>query len=144
MRRFLDELSVTPLADGEQWRLNSRFRFWSQTLGKTVEVPARFITDFGSVPGLLKLKFPPWSRAGAGYVVHDWSYWLQECTRTEADLVLREALDVLAVEQAAVVEIYEGVHLFGHAAWKRNAELKASGYTRMASTEANPPYAAAA
>lgn len=144
MRRFLDELTVTPLADGLQWRVNSRFRFWSTTLGRLVEVPARFITDFTSRPELLATFLPRWSDFGAAALVHDWLYWSQETTRAEADLVLREAMEVLAVDPRQVTAIYQGVHMFGQYAWDRNTKLKASGYTRMAATEANPPYAAAA
>lgn len=144
MRRFLDELSVTPLADGVQWRLNSQFRFWSETLGRMVVVPARFIVDFASIPRVLWAVLPPWARYGAAAVIHDWLCWSQECTREQADAVLREAMDVLAVPELDIAVIYEGVRLGGQAAWDANAELKASGYSRMASTEASPPYASAA
>jgi hypothetical protein len=144
MLRFFDQLVVSPLGDGTNWALQARFRYWSVALNRMVEVPVRFVTDFGSVPGVLKLKFPPWSRAGGGYLLHDFAYWDQTMTRPEADNLLREAMDVLGVDATDAMEIYQGVHLFGQAAWDRNAALKASGYTRLASTESNPPYASAA
>jgi hypothetical protein len=144
MLRFLDELNVTPLGDGSNWRVNRRFRFWSATLNRMVEVPDHFIVDFASTPRALWAVYPPWGRYGAAAVLHDWLYWSQECTRAEADLVLREAMDTLGVEPGDVTAIYDGVHLFGQGAWDHNAALKANGYTRMASNDPNPPYASAA
>lgn len=144
MRQFLDQLVVTPLADGVQWALQSRFRFYARTLDRVIEVPARFITDFASVPRIVWAMYPPWSRYSAGAIVHDLMYWEQSSTRAEADAVLREAMDVLGVDPDTTQVIYNAVHTFGHHAWNRNAELKASGYTKMASADANPPYASAA
>lgn len=144
MRKFLDELQFTPLADGQRFRLNSRFRFWSDVLKEMVEVPARFVTDLASIPRPLWSILPPWERYGPAAVLHDWLYWQQDCERDEADQVLREAMDVLSVDVVAVAKIYAGVRLGGQASWERNQALKASGYTKMASTEASPPYASAA
>jgi hypothetical protein len=133
-----------PLGDGVNFALYVRFRFWSVELNRMIECAPRIITDLGSVPGPLKLKFPPWSRLGACYVLHDRCYFEQDMTRAQADNVLREAGYVLGADEADVEEVYEGVHLFGQAAWDRNAALKASGYRRQVTGVANFPYASAA
>lgn len=142
--RFLDFLTVTPMADGFQWRLNSRFRFWSAELGRMFEAPAMLIVDFASVPRFLWATLPPWSRYGAAATAHDSAYWQQDCTRAEADVMLREAMEVLGVDEITVNAIYTAVRTFGQSAWDRNAELKASGYTKLASPNVTPPYASAA
>lgn len=143
MSRFLDELSVTPLADGIQWRINEHFRYESDLmLGAQLLIPARFVTDFASVPQSLWAEFPPWQRYGAAAVVHDWLYWAQIGTRDAADLILREAMTVLGVPILPIDAIYAAVRLGGSGAWTHNAQLKASGYTRQASPASNPPYAA--
>ena len=144
MSAFLDELEVTPLADGISWRLNADFRYESKILGATVLVPKRFVTDFTSSPQQLWSLIPPWQKYGAAAVVHDRLYWEQATSREDADDVLREAMHVLAVDEETIGRIWVAVRTFGSFAWARNAKLKASGYTRMAPlTRPAPPYAAA-
>ncbi len=146
MSRFLDELSVTPLADGVQWRLNTDFRYESDAAG-LITVPGtepdrKFVSDFASIPRALWGELPPWQRYGAAAIVHDWLYWSQPCTRDLADGVLREAMQTLAVADGTISKIYQAVRIFGQASWDRNAQLKATEFTRMASPNPNPPYAA--
>jgi hypothetical protein len=146
LSRFLDKLSVSPLPDGLQWEIGSDFRYTSPAHGLiTVPGPTPteggFITDFASVPKPLQLKFPPWQRYGAAAILHDWLYFDQSTTFDAANDVLLEAMTLLGVPAQDAKEIYEGVHLFGQGAWRRNAELKANRYTRRASLAATPPYA---
>jgi hypothetical protein len=142
MSRFLDRMNVTPLADGVNWCYNSIFRYHSDLLARTVESPVLRITDFTSTPKAIWNIIPPWGTHAAAACIHDELYWLQDCERDEADGVLREALHVLAEPMAKIQQIYLGVRAFGQHAWDRNAELKANGYTRLASPESLPPYAA--
>lgn len=143
MSRFLDELEVTPLADGISWRINSDFRYESDVLGTVLTVPKGFVTDFTSSPTALQTLIPPWQRYGPAAVLHDRLYEEQSTDRETADAVLREAMAVLAVDQETIGRIWTAVRTFGSFAWARNAKLKASGYTRMASPNSTPPYAAA-
>lgn len=147
MSRFLDELRVTPMADGTNWRINSEFRYEfgpdSNNQVINIAVPILFITDFASIPKIIQNVYPVWWRYGAAAIIHDWLYWDQFTTRDVADNVLRDAMETLAVEEHVITDIYNAVHLFGQASWDRNTALKRSGYTRMASTAANPPYASA-
>jgi hypothetical protein len=121
--------------------LESDFRYQSYVASRVITVPARFITDFTSVPEPLRIMFPVWQRYGPGAIVHDYLYW-QNNDKQEADNVLREAMTVLGVGVDNIVKIYEGVHIFGQPAWEKNAQLKAVGYTRMAGAGSNAPYAA--
>lgn len=142
MSRFLDQLVVSPLADGLQWVLMADFRYQSDIGDVTITVPKGFITDFASIPRQLWALFPPWQRYGAAAIIHDHEYWKNFLSREEADNVLREAMQVLGVDNATIVEIYTAVRAFGQGAWDHNRQLKASGYTRQASPASNPPYAA--
>ena len=151
MSRFLTALSVTPLADGQQWRVGcdrnenwnpcNEFEYQSDTLGHSVVVPLGFITDFASIPQMLRGALPVWNTYGPAAVVHDYLYWTQTTTRETADAVLLEAMRVLGVDDAVAALIHTGVRVGGQASWDNNAELKASGYTRMASLQDLPPYA---
>ena len=147
--RFLDQLIVSPLADGIQWALMADFRYESNIAG-LITVPGPkppehggFISDFTSSPTALQALIPPWQIYGSAAILHDWLYHDQQTDRETADAVLREAMTVLAVDQNTIGRIWTAVRTFGSFAWARNAKLKASGYTRMASTNSTPPYAAA-
>jgi len=152
--QFLDVLLPAPLGDGVQWAHMQPFRYQSDILralalathpdGLVEILPHEMgsVTDFGSIPKPLQNIYPVWSRAGAGYCVHDALYFWQTTTREVADNILREAMIVLGVDGVTVNAIYNGVRLFGQAAWDHNAALKANGYQkRVPLGESNPPYA---
>lgn len=139
MSRFLDVLEVSPLPDGEQWRINAHFRYQSDIAGLIV-VQRRFVTDFTSIPRVIQNIYPPWGLYGSAAIVHDMLYW-KNSSKEQADSVLREAMAVLGVPQDTITKIYAAVHMLGQTAWDRNAELRKNGYTRMAGTGSNPPYA---
>jgi len=138
---FLTATGYTPLADGANHRVDKPYNYASDFLRAIVRVPPGFITDFASVPKLLRSALPVWNVYGPAAVIHDFLYWSQTTTREEADAVLLEAMRVLGVPEATAQLIYDGVRLGGQIAWDNNAELKASGYTRMASLQDLPPYA---
>ena len=141
MARFLDTILVSPEPDGIQWVIRNvdGFRYISDIVG-LITVPEGFCTDFGSVPAPLRLKFPPWSTAGPGYIIHDWLYFSALSNRAQADSVLRECMDVLGVDKMDAAEIYLGVRIGGQEAWARNAQLKASGFRRLVTGPDVPPY----
>lgn len=147
MSQFIDVLSVTPLADGENWRINITFRYTSALLtaigeSNLVSVPAGFVTDFASIPRAIQIVYPVWERYGPAAVLHDWLYWSQIYQRDIADNILREAMILLAVEDGTITDIFNAVRAFGQSSWERNTALKASGYKRTAPIASNPPYAA--
>ncbi len=139
MSQFKTMMVVAPMPDGVQWALQAPLVYESD-LGGEYTVPAGFVTDLASIPKVLWAILPPWSRYGPAAVVHDWLYW-SGVPRATCDGVLREAMILLGVDQATVNQIYGAVSAFGQAAWDRNAELRKSGYTRMAGTGSQPPYA---
>ena len=140
MSEFLSELEVTPLPDGSNWRVNREFQYQSDLAG-LITVPARFVTDFASIPKVLQNILPAWQTYGAASIIHDFMYW-KNVNKAAADQVLLEAMELLGVDDDVADKIYRAVVLFGHAAWERNAELRANGYSRMAGAGSNFPYAA--
>lgn len=119
--RFLDTLDVSPLPDGQLWRLNKNFRFESDAYGALLTVPAGFVTDFASTPREVWTLYPPWGKYGPAAVIHDWAYRIQFTTRDVADEILREAMIVLGCDDLTVHNIYGAVRLFGRVAWSENA-----------------------
>lgn len=156
MPQFLDVLSVTPLADGRNWRVQPMpvegetwqewikrpFRYESDVAG-LIEVPACFVTDMASIPRAFWAILPPWGRYGSAALVHDFCYWSQTLTREASDDVLREAMTLLGVDGSTITEIFGAVRTFGHIAWDDNTALKRSGYSRISPAGGDPPYASA-
>lgn len=101
MPRFLSDWVVARSRDGVNWDLEDPVTF----IGKygTYTVPAKYITDFATVPWLFRLFFPrsgPWNLAA---VIHDWliSVGLQlgkiNLTSAQVDEEFRVALEVCKV-----------------------------------------------
>lgn len=128
---FLDQLVVSPMADGFTWYLMHAFRY------NSVAVPDRFETDFASIPFPIDIFLPRWSNYGPAAVIHDWLYWEQTVTRRQADHTFLEAMRTLRVSRLKRTILWLGVRLGGWLAWWENARLKRSGYTRL-----RPPGAA--
>lgn len=93
-------------------------RYASERLGRIVEVPARFVTDLGSVPQIAWSLVPPIGKADGGYVLHDWLYQQGGVTRGEADAVLYEAMRVAGVSRVLAWTIWSGVRVGGWVGWR--------------------------
>lgn len=64
----------------------------SDRLGRTVTVPAGFVTDFASVPRIPVAFLLAGGCADPAAVIHDWLYTTHEVDRATADAVFREAI----------------------------------------------------
>lgn len=114
MSSFTTQLKVTPLGDGRRWKLIEPFEYY-RTGREHVRytVPAGFITDFASVPRLLWPILPPYGRYGKAAVLHDYLYRSGIVGRCEADIIFKEAMEVLGVARWKRRVLYAGVRLFG-------------------------------
>jgi len=115
--------------DGTQWCVKDGFTFWLSDV-EFVTVPSGFVTDFASIPRLLRVHWPspggPWDLPA---VVHDFLYQfafvqcvdgsIREIDRGEADQIFRDAMDVMRVRETAEWCIYRGVRAGGWVAWRR-------------------------
>lgn len=71
--KFHDELLL--LKSGEcTWVVEAPLRFYSARLGRTVKVPAGFVTDLASIPRGLWNIFPKVGKQDRASVVHDCGY----------------------------------------------------------------------
>lgn len=121
MRRekFLDALDAEFLPDGYHWRLLKPVELYDAYF-IFIEVPVGFETDLGSVPRMFWNILPPIGPASLGFVVHDYLYSTQPCSRFEADGVLLRAMKATKTHWAARWAIYLGVRFGGWYAWKED------------------------
>ena len=78
-----------------------------------VTVPAKFLTDFASVPRLLWPLCPPAGQWCEAAVVHDYLCRTVTCSRFLADAVFREAMARLGVPLWRRVLMYYAVRCYG-------------------------------
>lgn len=119
MSHFLDYLDVRVLDENDGGRLvyalRAPFRYESDALGRTVEVPSGFVTDFESIPRLVAgLTGRQCPRAG---VVHDYLYQTHTVTKAEADALYREALIVAGLDEVRAQQRYAAVDFYGTTPW---------------------------
>lgn len=108
--------------------------------GKTVVVPAGFVTDHASIPASLKQYF---ESGGKAYqypaIVHDWLYWEQSTTREEADRIFNAAMEDCGVGDLKRRAIYAGVRAGGQNAWDQNRREKVMGLIKIIPEEHRNP-----
>lgn len=119
--RFLDALDAEFLPDGYHWRLLRAVDLDDARLGY-IKVPALFVTDLGSIPRVFWNVLPPIGPASLGFVVHDYLYATQTCSRAQADGVLLRAMKSTRTNWAARWLIYLGVRVGGWYAWSDDAK----------------------
>ncbi len=124
MSSFTTPLIVTPLDDGQTWKLLQPFTYeiGEEGSGRKVTVPAEFVTDFASVPRILWTLIPPWGGYGKAAVLHDFLYDAAPWSRSECDSVFLEAMKVLKVPFHRRMAIYLGVRAGGWLAWRTRRE----------------------
>lgn len=130
MAGFLSPLRVERL-DGSKWKVLEDFEYCVGAADSNIiiDVPAGFITDFGSVPKAVWNLIPPvGGPCDKAYVIHDMLYqypyvqWTEPVeahliSRGYADSVLNEAMQVLNVGRLLRWSVYTGVRVGGWKAW---------------------------
>lgn len=100
------------------------FGYRHEASGRTIWVPASYVTDFASIPRVGRWLIPPFGRHAIAAVVHDWLYSVGEPGRRgHADDVFREALDTLGVDVARRNIMHAAVRSFGEGGYARAAEM---------------------
>lgn len=123
--------ALVPFADMDFWYLSGAMT-WTLPQGPTtINVPRGFVTDFASVPSSFWSWMPPLGRYGLPAVVHDWLYWEQTLTRSQADDIFEAALTDLDVSWFRKFILYRSVRWFGGKYWRENAAEKAAGGGRV-------------
>jgi hypothetical protein len=118
MSRFLTPLQVQEVDEfANLWKLLAPLRYQSDLLGRVVEVPAGFVTDFASVPRLPFVFLAEGGKGDQAAVAHDWAYSTRFVDRATADALLREALLATGYGQITAGAFYAAVRMFGQSHW---------------------------
>jgi hypothetical protein len=129
---FIGKPSFYAFVDMDYFGLLAPVKWTPNTYrSKGIMVPVGFITYFASVPRILWSFFPPVGRYGYAALFHDFVYWQQEMPRKNADDVFKDTMEELGVPVWKKAVLYWAVRLFGSAAWRSNAALKANGERRI-------------
>ena len=115
MSRFLDRCALEAASDVDdgRWILTKSLIYESDVAGRTIVVPAGFVTDLASVPRLPVVYWLTGDTAASAAVVHDWLYSSHQVSRKMADAVLREASAVIGVPFWRRWLMWAGVRLGG-------------------------------
>ena len=122
-------------------RADGANKFWitiedmTYVIGDTNErivVPKGFVTDYASIPEKLwSLGLSPHGRYSRAAVVHDYLYWSQGCTKTQADRLLVIAMKESNVGDFDESVIYLGVKIGGEGPWNKNAVDRKAGLPKV-------------
>lgn len=115
--KFLTVCSLTPMADGRNWRLDQPL-VYAPAAGGHITVPTGFVTDLASIPRIFWNIMPPFGKYTEAAIVHDYIYRLHSFSRSRCDALFREMMTVLKVKSLAKWTIYIAVRAFGWIAWR--------------------------
>jgi hypothetical protein len=128
----IDAPLLKPFADNHDWVLFSDLDYRVGDSAITITVPKGFVTDFASIPQpFWSAGLSPNGKYSKAAIVHDYLYWVQRCTRRQADNILMIAMKESGVDVATRTAIYEGVRLGGDTAWESNASERMQGLPRI-------------
>lgn len=127
LQRFKDPFYVV-LSKDVRWRHSAG----NKKLGD-IAVPAGFVTDLASVPRVFWSLFRPDGDHVYAAVIHDYLYWEQDRTRSDADAVFRQVMDELEVTAWHSKVLHKAVDFFGQSAWDQNRAAKMAGECRIIS-----------
>jgi hypothetical protein len=117
--RFHNKMLLEP-DDNYRTATLARDLIYDSDLAGRIIVPAKFSTDFASVPRGLWNIFPPLGRYSPAAVVHDYLYRTQTRSRKLADDVFLEAMRVCGCNWFTCRTLWSAVRSFGWLAWKNN------------------------
>lgn len=115
MSRFLTPLRAEK--SGKTWCILQPLIYESDVAQKVFIVPEGFVTDFASVPRIPLAFLLTGDSAHEAAVVHDFAYSRQNITRSLADAVFREAMQVTGEPGWKSWLMWAGVRLGGWIAW---------------------------
>lgn len=118
--RFLTPLVTEDLNDGVHFRLVKPLVYVAKN-GRRYVVPTGFVTDFFSIPPVIRALLPKSEKGNRAAVLHDAAYQgvIDVPTRGAADCLLLEAMEACDVRWTRRHLIYRGVRLGGWASYRR-------------------------
>ena len=138
MIKWLSKLDVSMLKGGRRAELNEEFSVRvgkvSAFVDEVVTVPKGFVTDFASIPRVVRSFIPQLGRYSWAAVVHDYLYSEGDGKRKDADLLFLALMASSGVPWWKRRLIYRAVRLGGWVAWRRNRKRREK---READSQAN-------
>lgn len=124
---FLSEPILRVEPESGEWRLERRLVFVPR-VGKTIVVPAKFLTDLASIPRILQNLIPVNGKHRAAAILHDYLYVTQKLLRAQADALFLEAMKSSGVGAVQRWVMYAAVRAAGWMIWashfaEREADL---------------------
>lgn len=98
---------------------------------RVLVIPAGFVTDFASIPPIIRPLFSHDDVHDLPGLLHDYLYWTQSCSQLQADELFREGLEEVGVEWIERLSMYIALRAFGTSAWERNAKARESKLPRV-------------
>lgn len=117
--------------DGTNFMLVNPLYYEIKRTGKTITVPAGFVTDFASVPWYARWFISVLGKHSIPAIVHDYLYWEQRCTRTQSDEILREAMEEYSSSWRDQAIVYYAVKYGAQRAWDDNTADRKKGYLKV-------------
>lgn len=122
---------VRDMLEGDYpFRLDEKLVYYTSVLTHLVKilVPRGFLTDFYSVPWLLRRLISASGQALAPAILHDFLYRFNgfvqglDLTRKQCDQIFLEAMLATGVARAKAYAIYAGVRAGGWVSWRQNGK----------------------
>ena len=110
-------------SDGLNMVLLEPFTYTTKS-GEVIIVPAGTTSDGASTPRLIWREIPPFGTYWMAAYLHDYLYRDSDKPKDFCDNVLLEAMECLGVNQIEADTIFQGVHLFGWAAFEGDRKSK--------------------
>ena len=127
--------STTQIGDAKNFITSTPIVYRVMQTKNTIIVPKGFVTDLASIPPPLSFLFPRDGVYMIPAIIHDYLYWTQGCTRSQADNIFFLAMKEHGVYVSTRWGLYLGVHWLGWWAWRTDSKLKNEGQTRFVSSE---------
>lgn len=108
------------IGSADTWYLELPLGYLSTLVGELFTVPARFKTDFASIPRCVHWLLPKNGEYDAPAVLHDWLYATGTTNRETADYIFLEAMESIKVPAWKRALIFGAVRKFGWKAWNEH------------------------
>lgn len=123
--------TVQAFSDGINWMLREPLVYTIGMTANSIEVPIGFVTDFATGPRYLRRAIRSTGTFSAAAVVHDFLYWTQVCTRSQADRLFQLAMEESGVPYPLRNGFYLVVRFAGDGAWNDNKANRQDGMIRV-------------
>jgi hypothetical protein len=130
----IKSVDFRPFTDAANWIVKQPMIYTVGISKESVTVPVGFVTDFASIPARLHSFIQQHGPYTLPAVMHDYLYWKQSCTRSQADRLFLLAMIENKVSQTDRVSIFDAVVLFGGKAWNGNASERKASVLRIIPT----------